>query len=222
MPLQTPKLLLGVATTLLLLLHFPQGSDAFPSFIVNSCQRNLVVGETIMGVAVAPSTNAPADQSYDVTVVNTASNDPTASVCGQTVEQGQALVVQVDTELADAVLADGWTTALGPNFIVEATNSLIVHDGGNEIGCDNTRIVNPAPNTTVFPLQAGDLTVRLLSSIEFGQVYASTECTVTVTGTRYVVVLVEERKKEETFKLDAEKEVPLQWKCKPFIFFNFL
>ena len=173
-----------VSSSLVLLLAFIPLTSAFPGFLVNSCDRNLQVGETIMGVAVAPSTNAPMNQDHSVSLVDAAGN----WVCGTTVAQGAELFVQVDATLASLVAADGWTQGVGPNYIIEATNSFLQvdSDANLEVGCSNTRVVNPGESTTVFPLQSGDMVVRLLAAYGFGQVWASEECTVTVEGSMTV------------------------------------
>jgi len=138
-----------------------------------------------MGVAVAPSNNAPPDRSHAVSL----NNAEGTSVCGSTVEQGQELTIEVDATLAALVSDDGWSQGLGPNYIVEATNSYLqetAETATQERGCANTRVVNPGASSTVFPLQAGEMVVRLMAAYSFGQVWASEECVVTVTGSRTV------------------------------------
>jgi len=148
---------------------------ALPSFL--TCDRNLQIGEVIMTFPVAPSVNAPANQRHTVSLTDATG----ASVCGSTVNQGEEYTIQVDSNLV---------TADGPNYIVESTNSFLQTDAddGFEVACTNTRIVNPGEFTAVFPLQPGEMFVRLLSAYQFGQVYAAEECTVTVTASRAIAL----------------------------------
>lgn len=174
-----------VSSAFLLLLSL-RDAVAYPTFIVENCERRLEIGETIMGEPVAPSVQADDDRQHAVDVLT----DSGTSACGTTVQQGTRLTIHVDPTLANLVTAEGWTEAGGPNYIVEAANAYLGTDDNNAMaarGCGNSRIVNPGVNTTVFPLIAGDVVVRLLSAYEFGQVYAAQECNVMVTGTRTVV-----------------------------------
>lgn len=160
-------------------------TEAFPTLLVNSCDRSLAVGEIIMGVPVQPAENAPDAEQHTILV-----NDLTTSesICGTTVQQGEEVALVVDPTLVSLVTDPSWTQGGGPNYIVEVTNALIQNpDSLNERGCDESRMVNPDASTTIVPLIPGEMVVRLLSAYQFGQVTASEECTVTVTGNREIV-----------------------------------
>lgn len=162
----------------------PNHVTAFPSLLVNACDRPMQVGEVVMGVPVAPSGNAPAAQSHTLNVA--AASGDTTSLCGTTVTQGTPLSLAVDPTLVGLVTADGWSQGVGPNYLVEATNALLITDDvAAERGCGDSRMVNPV-DTTILPLEGGETVVRLLSAYGFGQVWASDECTITVTGDRTV------------------------------------
>lgn len=138
-----------------------------------------------MGVPVAAWENAPEAQKHFITLTDASGE----SLCGGTVQQGAELTIQVDQALAGLVTADGWNMGVGPNYIVEATNAFLElrDDSSEERGCANTRIANPGASINVYALQAGQMTIRLLSAYGFGQVWASEECDITVEGSKTLV-----------------------------------
>lgn len=157
------------------------GAHAFPGFMVDSCDRPLEIGHVIMGFPVAASEDAPANQQHSITATLAGSAD---SICGGTVDQGAELTISVDETLASLVAAEGWTMGSGPNYLVEASNGSLElrGDPAEERGCENTRIVNPGASINVVALSEGEMVIRLLTSYSFGQVWASEECVVSVTG----------------------------------------
>jgi len=172
-----PEDMKGPLSTLalaIILLSFT--AEAYPGYLVNSCDRNLEIGHEIMGFPVVSSDDAPDDQQHSVILTSASSSGQ--SICGGSFEQGTELTIVVDESLATA--ADGG----GPNYIVEAQNSFLElrDDPSEERGCGNTRIVNPGATIKVQPLAAGEMVVRMLYAYSYGQVYASDECTVSVTG----------------------------------------
>eukprot|EP00549_Striatella_unipunctata_P018964 CAMPEP_0118687782 /NCGR_PEP_ID=MMETSP0800-20121206/8570_1 /TAXON_ID=210618 ORGANISM="Striatella unipunctata, Strain CCMP2910" /NCGR_SAMPLE_ID=MMETSP0800 /ASSEMBLY_ACC=CAM_ASM_000638 /LENGTH=620 /DNA_ID=CAMNT_0006584997 /DNA_START=413 /DNA_END=2275 /DNA_ORIENTATION=+ len=139
-----------------------------------------------MGESVSASSAAPPAQQH----VISASDNSGTEVCGRTVQQGESITVDVDDNLVATVSANGWDGFVGPNFIVETENAYMQPLAGaqeDERGCSNTRLSNPTADLTVVPLNTGTMTIRLLSAYEYGQVYASPECTMEVAGSRTVV-----------------------------------
>ena len=178
---------LAFAWGLVAFVVLPRDVTAFPSFLVNSCERPMQPGERIMGQPVLLNDVANAAQQHPIDVVVIAEDGTPTSMCGQQVNQGMALMLQVDETLLNAVTADGWTQGVGPNFLVEAENALITPAPGlttAERGCSDSRIINPIQGTQIVPLQNGPIVVRQLVAYGFGQVYASVECTMTVVGGR--------------------------------------
>jgi len=157
---------------ILLLLVVTPLVTAFPAYLVNECDRDLQIGSVIMGNPCLEA--AEADEVYTVTLLNADGS----SACGTTVEQGQELTIQIDSNLVNAN---------GPQYIIETTsNSLLQADADATLGCGNTRMVNSAVSTIVAPLQTDELSVRLLYAFAYGQVYLAESCSVTVAGTRTV------------------------------------
>lgn len=136
-----------------------------------------------MGVPVAPVSNAPANQQHGFELMRNGA----AVACGGSFEQGETLTLKVSQALVDAVAADGWADTVGPNYIVEVTNQAILQSGDAERSCSNSRIINAAGDISLTALNAGELKIRMLSAHQYGQVYATNECTCTVTGNREIV-----------------------------------